>query len=348
MASNTMRAWLQTGFGDNSVRQLTEVPRPILATGEVLVKVAACALNRLDILQRKSPLLDNFKLPHIGGMDIAGTIVETESADDEHLIGTNVVLDPVVVCQTCDMCLDHKPMYCRNFSTMGSTRNGGFAEYVAAPLRNCIPVVDIAASLVELACVPVASVTAWHGLMTAGQLQSGETVVIPGGGSGLGVAGIQIAKSVGANVITLVSGQDKVKLAQQSGADLVIDRKACDWVEAVREYTQDVGVDFVWDHVGGPFLQQAINACKLDGRVVMSGTTAGNDSTIINTSLFHWGRKIIGHGGYTPEEMKEVIKLYSEGSLNVICDSQWSFEDLPAAEAKLESNDFFGKIVVYM
>jgi NADPH:quinone reductase-like Zn-dependent oxidoreductase len=344
--ASSMKAWVQTAFGGPEVRRLLEVPKPVPAADEVLVKVAACALNRLDILQRQEALVGTFRLPHIAGMDIVGEVVEAGSAVGEALIGQGVVLDPVVTCGTCDRCGAGLAMYCRNFRTCGSSRDGGLAEYVAVPARNCIPVDTRHIGVEELACVPVASVTAWHGLLTAGRIQAGETIVVPGGGSGLGVAGVQIGKRHGCRVITTVSGANKVGPAQALGADLVIDRSSSDWIAETLDFTDGRGADMVWDHVGGPFLQQAIDACRLDGRVVMSGTTAGNKSCIVNSSLFHWGKSIIGHGGYTAAEMRQTVAAYCAGELKVVVDSRWDFADLPKAEQRLESNDFFGKILV--
>lgn len=344
--ASTMKAWVQTGFGGPEVRELREVDVPTPRADEVLLRVRACALNRLDVLQREERLIESMSLPHIAGMDFVGEIVAAGGDEGAPLIGETVVVDPVVVCGHCDRCRAGLEAYCRNFRTCGSSRDGGFADYVAVPARNCI-VVDLAKiSLEELACVPVASVTAWHGLMSAGRLRPGETVVIPGAGSGLGIAGIQIAKARGCRVITTVAGAGKIDAARGTGADVVIDRLAGDWVERTLEATGGVGVDLVWDHVGGDFLQQAIDACRLNGRVVMSGTTAGNRSSITNTSLFHWGKSIIGHGGYTAAEMRDTVAAYCSGELKVTIDSVWRFDELPAAEERLESGRFFGKVLL--
>lgn len=343
-----MRAWVQTAFGGPEVRMLKEAPIPTPASDEVLIQVKACALNRLDILQRRQGLVGTFRLPHIAGMDIVGEVVAAGGPEGESLIGSTIVLDPVVTCETCDRCRAGLDVYCRNFRTCGSSRDGGFAEYVAAPAKNCIPVDTTHISAEDLACVPVASVTAWHGLLGAGRIQAGETIVVPGGGSGLGIAGIQIAKSRGCHVITTVSGAAKVDPARKVGADVVIDRSQCDWVAEVKKVTSDDGADMVWDHVGGKFLQQAIDAVRLNGRIVMSGTTAGNDSCINNASLFHWGKSIIGHGGYSRQEMRDTVAAYCSGALKVVVDSRWDFDDLPEAEQRLESDEFFGKVLVCM
>ncbi len=175
-----MKAWVQTGFGGPEVRVLLEVPRPVAAADEVVVKVIACALNRLDVLQRRAALVGAFRLPHIAGMDIVGEVVEAGSAQGEYLLGTRVVIDPVVTCGHCDMCRADQPMYCRNFRTIGSSRDGGLAEFVAVPARNCISADSSHTTLEQLACVPVASVTAWHGLLAVGRIQPGETIVVPG------------------------------------------------------------------------------------------------------------------------------------------------------------------------
>lgn len=344
--AGTMRAWVQRAFGGPEVRRLEEMPIPVAARDEVLIRVRACALNRLDLLQRVERVIPDMTLPHIAGMDFVGDVVSAGGEEGEWLVGTTVVVDPVVTCGTCDRCRSGLAAYCRSFRTCGSSRPGGFADYVAVPARNCIPVALDHIGQDELACVPVASVTAWHGLLTAGRLQAGEAVVIPGAGSGLGVAGIQIAKAHSAFVVTTVAGPAKLEAARATGADIVIDRLAGDWVAAARDAVGGAGADLVWDHVGGGFLQQAIDACRLNGRVVMSGTTAGNHSCIINTSLFHWGKSIIGHGGYTAAEMRATIAAYCAGELRVLIDSRWPFERLPEAEARLGSDAFFGKVLL--
>jgi NADPH:quinone reductase-like Zn-dependent oxidoreductase len=345
--AGTMKAWVQTGFGGPEVRELQEVPRPVPADEEVIVRVMACALNRLDILQRRAPLVAAFRLPHIAGMDIVGEVIQSGSAEGQPLLGRQVVIDPVVTCGHCDRCRAHLPMYCRNFRTIGSSRDGGLAEFVAVPARNCIVAETSHATLEQLACVPVASVTAWHGLIGVGRIQAGETLVVPGAGSGLGVAGIQLSKQRGCRVITMVGNAAKMAAAHGTGADLVVDRSQQDWVAEARRFTGDAGVDMVWDHVGGPFVQQAIDACRIGGRIVMSGSTAGNQSCFKNTSLFQWGKSLLGHGGYTAEEMRAVVGAYCRGELRVVIDSRWHFSELPQAEQRLESDDFFGKIVVW-
>src|SRR5665213_1378634 len=346
--AGTMKAWVQTGFGGPEVRTLQEIARPKPAEDEVIVKVIACALNRLDVLQRRQALVAAFRLPHVAGMDIVGQVVEAGSAQGESLTGSTVVIDPVVTCGTCDRCVARQQMYCRNFRTIGSSRDGGLAEYVAVPAGNCILVASSVTTLEELACVPIASVTAWHGVLAVGRIQAGEAVVIPGAGSGLGVAGIQIAREHGCKVITTVGSAAKTDAALAIGADVVIDRSKSDWVAEARAITGEVGVDMVWDHVGGPFLQQSIDACRIGGRVVLSGSTAGNQSCFKNTSLFHWGKSLLGHGGYTQAEMREAVAAYCSGKLRVVVDSRWHFSEFLRAEQRLESNDFFGKVVIWM
>ncbi|MFT4122919.1 MAG: zinc-binding dehydrogenase [Microbacteriaceae bacterium] len=344
-----MRAWLQTGFGElREVRGLATVPAPSPGPGEVRVRVLACALNRLDVLQRRAPVVATFSLPHIGGMDVVG-VVESVGDGDPGLLGSVVVVDPVVTDESCAQCRGGHPEYCAELRTVGSSRPGGLTELVVVPSRNVHPV-DVPAddldTIVALACAPVAGVTAWHALLGAGRLEAGESVVIPGAGSGLGIAGIQLARSLGASVIALAGDAAKAERARELGARHVIDRSAGDWVAAARAATDGVGVDLVWDHVGGPFLQQAIDASRIGGRVVMSGTTAGGSSTITNTSVFHWGRTIIGHGGYSRQEMADTLAAYRSGRLVPVIDSVWPFEAEPEAERRLESGDFFGKVIV--
>lgn len=348
--AGTMKAWWYNEHGGLDVRKLTDVPMPVLKSDEVLVKVSACSFNRLDLLQREAPVVGGFSLPHICGMDFVGKVTSSGGAAGEALVGQTVVIDPVVSCGKCDRCLNFNEFYCRTMRTCGSSRFGGMAEYCAVPARNCVPVSgDSRISLPELACVPIASVTAWHALLGAGNIQPGETVVIPGANSGVGIAAIQIAKQQGCKVITMVSGEKNLEQARlHQNADLVIDRRADNWVEKARVFTDGDGVDFVWDHVGGGFLQEAIDACRIEGRVVLSGTTDSGYSQIKNTSIYHFGRTMIGHGKYTRQEFRDTVHAYTRGDLKVIVDSSWPFEEVRKAEERLQSGDFFGKVVVCM
>jgi NADPH:quinone reductase-like Zn-dependent oxidoreductase len=332
------------------VRRLIEVAAPSPAHDEVVVRVLACALNRLDVLQRHEPVIPGMAVPHIAGMDIVGEVVSDGGDASAALVGRVVLVDPVVSCGRCTACLADTPTYCASFQTIGSTRDGGLAEFVAVPARNC-RVVEVAAvdrdRVAELASVPVACVTAWRGLLGAGRLAAGETVVIPGAGSGLGSAGIQIALGQGATVITLVSGEDKRARAAESGAHHVIDRTStADWVAEVLRLTDGRGADLVWDHVGGRFLGQALRATRAGGRVVLSGTTDGLDTDLHLPDLYQPGRSIIGHGSYGRADMDAAVAAFGNGAYRVPIDSVWSFEQLTEAEERLESNRFFGKIVV--
>ena len=319
-----MKAWYYSEHGGPEVRQLRDVEMPALKPDEVRVKVIACALNRLDLLQREAPVVAGFSLPHVCGMDFVGTVVEVGPEADAGLRDKIVVIDPVVSCGTCDRCLSGNEFYCRTMRTIGSSRWGGMAEYVAVPDRNCIEVADSTIPLEELAGVPVASVTAWHAVLGAAKVQPGETVVIPGANSGVGIAAIQIAKQQGCRVITTISGPERMQKAYDLGADLVIDRRAEDWVQKARDFSGGDGADFVWDHVGGAFLQQAIDACTIEARVVMSGTTDDGYSTIKDTSVYHYGRTLIGHGKYTRQEMRDTVAAYASGKLKLVVDSYWS------------------------
>ena len=187
-----MKAWVQTDFGGPQVRRRLDVAAPAAAPDEVIVRVLAIALNRLDVLQRVAPVIPAMSIPHIAGMDIVGQVETVAAGATSPAAGEVVLIDPVVSCGSCEYCLGETPTYCAQFATIGSTRAGGMAELVAVPARNCT-VVSVAPEdterLAALAAVPVAGATAWRGLLSAGALTAGETVVIPGAGSGLGAAG---------------------------------------------------------------------------------------------------------------------------------------------------------------
>ena len=195
----SMRAQVQHGFGGLEVCSIERIPAPSPAPEEVVLAVEACALNRLDLLQREAPLVRGFALPHIAGMDVVGIVIarSPDLADDVGpRVGDRVLVDPVSTCGVCARCTSGLAPYCERLRTIGSTRPGGFAEQVAVPAPSCFPI-PAGMSAVEAATLPVAAMTAWHALVAVGKVAAGETVLINGAGSGVSIAAMQLAKAAG-------------------------------------------------------------------------------------------------------------------------------------------------------
>ncbi|HEY4333860.1 MAG TPA: zinc-binding dehydrogenase [Ilumatobacteraceae bacterium] len=342
-----MLAQVQRSFGGEAALAFEEVADPVPAAGEVVVAVRACALNRLDLLQRDAPLVRGFALPHVAGMDVAGVVVarHVDLADGSGpAIGDSVVIDPVNTCGECERCTHGLAPYCENLRTVGSTRPGGFAELVAAPASRVFPMPS-GLTFVEAATIPVAAMTAFHAI-AAGAFVPGESVLVNGAGSGVSLALLQLLQAKGATVITTAGGAEKVRRARTAGYDYAIDYRAENIAEVVRSLTNGHGVSLVIDHVGPALFAASIESLALGGRMVFCGTTTGTEVVLSLPSVYHWGRTLIGAGGYQPGDFPVMLDAISATGRSPVIDSVWSFDQLPQAQRRMESGEFFGKIVV--
>ena len=358
-----MRAQVQRGFGDDADVSITEVPIPEVGPGETLIEVRACGLNRLDLLQQEAALVRGFSLPHIAGMDIAGVVVEVGHTSTDGAggsdhggggdgargtapnVGDEVLVDAVSTCGECAQCLAGNEPYCADVRTIGSTRDGGFAEYVVVPTASVYPL-PTGMSFVEAACIPIAYITAWHALVTAGRVRAGETVLVNAANSGVSVAIIQFALAAGATVIGTAGGEAKIRRALELGCSHVADHYADDVSAKVMEWTQGRGVDLVVDHVGPALFEASIASLRVEGRMVFCGTTTGTHVEVDLPAVYHWGRTLIGSGGYRPAEFVEMLDAIAEQELHPIVDSTWAFDDIAAAQDTMANGSFFGKLVV--
>ena len=340
-----MRAQVQRGFGGDEVVALETVPDPVPASGELVVQVRACALNRLDLLQRAAPLVRGFSLPHIAGMDVAGVVLDRGDLADGvgPALGSAVIVDPVSTCGICDRCTTGLAPYCENLRTVGSTRPGGFAELVAVPADRTYAV-PAGMSFAEASTLPVAAMTAYRALQAAGHV-AGETVLVNGAGSGVSCALLALLLHRGATVITTAGGPEKVARALAAGYHHAIDRTAGDIAAQVGELTGGRGVDLVVDHVGPALFRASVQSLRIGGRMVFCGTTTGTEATLSLTDVYHWGRSLIGAGGYLATDFPVMLAEMAQAQ-PVEIDSVHAFDDLASAQHAMADGRFFGKIVV--
>ena len=346
-----MRAFVQRGFGVGVVAPET-VADPTPGPGELVVQVRACALNRLDLLQEIEPVVRGFSLPHIAGMDVAGVVVARASDLSDDVgppIGARVMIDPVSTCGVCARCTTGNAPYCENLRTVGSTRPGGFAELVAAPADRTYELPD-SMSFVDAATMPVAAMTAYHALEAGGHV-SGEVVLVNGGASGVSCALLTLLLADGSTVITTTGGADKVARALAVGYHHAIDRDADDGSAdtipaAVATITGGRGVDLVVDHVGPALFRQSVASLAIGGRMVFCGTTTGTEATLSLTDVYHWGRSLIGAGGYLAADFPKMLDAMAVTGRPPVIDRVWPFEQLLDAQQTMREGAFFGKIVI--
>jgi NADPH:quinone reductase-like Zn-dependent oxidoreductase len=331
--------------GGPEVLKYTDVPDPVVRPNEVLVRVRACALNRLDLWVRQGIPGVPIPLPHIPGSDVAGEIVKIGAEVTTVRVGQRVVLAPGVTCGKCAACLAGLDNRCRQFTNLGYMIDGGCAELVRAPEVNCLPYPENL-SFEQAAAVPLVFQTAWHMLLARAELQPGEDVLILGAGSGVGVAAIQIAKFFGARVIATAGTDEKLAKARDLGADHVINHKSQKIRNEVRRITGKRGVDVVFEHVGTATWDESLASLAPSGRLVTCGATTGYDAKVDLRFLFSRQLSLLGSYMGTKSELRTVMKLVAEGRLKPIVDRVFPLAEAAAAHAYLESGAQFGKVVL--
>ncbi len=339
----TMRAALFDKAGGPEVVRLEEVPRPEPGTGEVLVQVKAAAMNHLDLWVRRGlPVQTTW--PHIGGSDVAGVVAELGPGVAGVRAGERVVLNPSLWCGHCEWCLRGEQPLCVDYRILGEHTNGGFAEYVVAPVQNLYPIPDDF-SFVEAAAAPLGFSTAWRGLISRGRLRAGEDVLITGASGGVATAAVQIARLAGARVFALTTAEN-VEPVRDLGAHVVYDRTAGDWSRALWKDTGKRGVDLVLDSVGEAIWPQLVRSLVRGGRLVTYGATTGPDAHTDIRGLVWKQIEILGTTMATPAEFDAVMRLVFRRQLRPIVDVELPLTEARQAHERLEAGGQFGKIVL--
>ena len=260
--------------GGPEVLQYEDAPDPVRSGDEVLLRVKACALNRLDIWERLGPPVVKVDLPHISGSDVAGVVEEVPASEGDIQKGMEVIVSPGMGCGRCEECLSGRDNRCRRYRILGEHVDGGYAELVSVPAKNVIPKPD-RMDFAQAASVPLVFLTAYHMLVTKASLQAGETVLVWGAGSGVGSAAIQLAKAFGANVIATAGSDGKLRKAVELGADFVIDHNTQDVIQETKKYTAGRGADVVVEHPGKATWDRSLRSAARGGRIATCGSDDG-------------------------------------------------------------------------
>jgi NADPH:quinone reductase-like Zn-dependent oxidoreductase len=332
--------------GGPEVLRYEDAPDPKIQANEVLVKVKACALNHLDIWLRGGVRRWQLALPHIVGSDISGEVAEVGSVVTRVKPGDRVLLSPGISCGQCEACFKGLDSACRSYTLFGVMVDGGYAEYVKSPEMNVIPIPgDLSSD--EAAAVPLVFVTAWHMLFTRAGLKPGEDVLVIGAGSGVGMAAIQICKLVGARVIATAGADWKLEKARELGADELINHSQQSISEEVKRLTDKRGVDLVFEHVGAAVWEDCFESLATYGRLVTCGTTSGPEVKLNLQILYGRQRSILGSFMGGKGELTEALKFIGQRRLKAVIDSVFPLAEARAAQEKMESRNFFGKILLH-
>jgi NADPH:quinone reductase-like Zn-dependent oxidoreductase len=327
--------------GGPEVLRYEEAPDPAPAPGRAIVRVRACALNHLDLWQRRGLERVRIPLPHISGADVAGEI-----ADGGGLFatGARVLLQPGLSCGSCAACREDRDNACADYSVLGYFSDGGYAELVSVPLENVVPI-PAHVDFVSAAAFPLTFLTAWHMLLTRAALQPGNTVLVLAGGSGVGQAAIQIARIHGARVFA-TSAPSKTDAVLALGAEQVFDHYAEDFAKRIRAATGGRGVDIVVEHVGEATWDRSVRALARGGRLVTCGATTGHAASIDLRHLFARQLSLLGSYMGRKSELLRAAELFFQGTLIPVIDQVMPLREMRAAHERLEAGKQFGKIVV--
>jgi NADPH:quinone reductase-like Zn-dependent oxidoreductase len=331
-------------FGGPEVLRYEDVPDPQPRKDQVLVRIRACAMNHLDIWVRKG--LPSVKLPHIPGSDVAGEIVEVGEYVSGLNPGQRVLLAPMHFCNHCAKCVAGLQNQCREFSVLGNAVDGGNCELIAVPAVNVIPIPD-SLDFNQAASVPLVFLTAWHMLTGRAAIRPGQTVLILGANSGVGIAGIQIAKQLfQCRVITTAGDEHKMAKARELGADHVINHYQQKISEEVRKITDKEGVDIVLEHVGPATWDESVRSLKPAGTLVTCGATTGPQVGIDLRFVYSRQLSILGAYMGTMGELHEVLKHVFSGRVKPVVDRTFPLKEARAAHEYMEKSQMFGKIVL--
>ena len=341
-----MKAIVVREHGGVEKLEKADLPDPVPQPGEAIVAVRAAALNHLDIWLRRGVPGHKFPLPMIPGAEVAGVIDQVPDGYGWKR-GDEVIVAPSFSCGHCFACLSGNDPLCPEFGIFGEARNGGNAEKIAVPIRNLIRK-PASLSFAEAAAIPLDMLTAWHMLIARAQLRPGETVLVQAGGSGVGSAGLQIAKMFYATVYTTVGSAEKAKRAKELGADETILYRETDFVAAVRTLTGKRGVDIVFEHVGGETFERSLKTLARGGRLVTCGATAGGEATVNLRLIFFKLLSILGSTMGSIAELHEVMKHVEAGRLKPVIDRILPLDRIAEGHRALENRETFGKVVLEM
>ncbi len=340
-----MQAMVFDRHGGPEVLELRELPAPEPAAGEALVRVRACGINHLDLWVRAGLPGVAVQMPHVLGSDVAGEIAALGEGVAGIEVGAKTLVHPTLSCGECPACLAGEDNLCRHYDVLGRRRNGGYAEYVTVPARNCLPYPG-RLPWEQAAAAPLVFLTAWHMLVGRAKLAAGEDVLVIGAGSGVGSAAVQVAKLLGARVIATARGAEKLARARALGADETIDHEADDVAARVRALTAKKGVEVVFEHVGGRVFEAGVAALAKNGRLVTCGATIGHKVALDLNLLFGRHLALLGSWMGTRDEMLAVLAPLSDGRLRPVVDTVLRLAEARAAHARIESRAHFGKVVL--
>ncbi|KAG0511445.1 MAG: alcohol dehydrogenase [Nitrosopumilales archaeon] len=337
------------------ILKIKDIDEPKLKPKEVVFKVKVAALNYDDIWGMRGKPIE-IPMPHISGTDAAGEVVAV-GEDVKHIkIGDRIVSHANLSCRICNACTSGREYDCRNRKIWGFETGplwGGYCEFTHLPEVNVVKIPENV-SYDEAAAASMTLLTSWHMLVGRAKIRPGQTVLVMGGGSGMGTFGIQIAKLYNCDVIATASPA-KLDKCIELGADYAVDHRKEDWHKEVRAISKeiakkkgkDAGIDVIYEHIGGTHWNKELTLLKYGATVVTTGATTGYDVQTDLRHVFFKGINILGSTQGTRAELEQGLYWMSQGKIKAIIDSEYTFEQAVEAHTKmLKGKGLFGKILM--
>ncbi len=324
---------------------LEDIDPPRIAPDEVLVNVKATSINHLDLWVRQGIPGVKFPLPIIPGVDAAGAVAEQGEAVRHVAVGDRVVVAQGISCGHCHHCLNGNDNLCRDYKLIGEHRDGADAEYLVVPSRNVIPLSD-KISFEAAAASALVFLTAWQMIVDKAGVKPGDDVLVVGGSSGVGSAGIQIAKLFGARVIATTSTDQKAEKLKELGADEVINYRKQSVLNEVRRLTAKRGVDVVFEHVGKSVWDESIRSLTKGGALVTCGATSGYDAVTDLRYVFYKQVRILGSTMGRKGDLLPILECLERGTLKPVIDRVLPMSEVREAHRIVEAGEHVGKVVL--
>ena len=336
------------------ILKVKDVPEPKPKSNEVVFKVVVAGLNHDDIWgMRGKPI--QIPMPHISGTDAAGEVVAIGEDVTGIKVGDRVVSHGNLSCRVCIACTEGREYDCRYRKVWGFQTGplwGGYCEYTHLPEVNVVKIPENV-SYEEAAAASMTMTTSWHMLVGRAKIKPGQTVLVMGGGSGMGTFGIQIAKLYGCDVIATAS-ENKLEECIKLGADFAVDHRKEDWNKQVFEILKSLakkkqsspGIDVIFEHIGGSHWNKELALLKYGATLVTTGATTGYEVNSDLRHIFFKGTNILGSTQGTRSELESGIFWMSKGKIKSIIDSVYTFENAVEAHTKMLKGNLFGKILM--
>lgn len=339
-----MKAAIIRSFGPPNVLEYADVPDPLPRPHHVVVRVLACGINRYDTYLRLGAITPDLKFPHVMGADIAGEIHALGQGVEGWTVGERVIVAPGYPTDPAEWSFQPEN-FASSFAVAGTVSWGGYAQFAEAPAPFLIRD-DFGFPPPQMACVPLVLVTAIHAVRTLGRASEVKTVLVQAGASGSGNMCIQVAKALGAKVATTVGVDEKFRVAQAAGADLVINYRESEFMQRVLDWTAGRGVDLVIDNVGGDVLSQSLTCLRPGGILVNFGAVGGTTSKLNVLDLLFRQLTIHGSKMGSMEELRFGLELLKGGRLKPALDRTFPLRLAHEAHDLMEKRQVRGKFVL--